>query len=1703
MSGTRALVVLTVIAVASAAHAATLYVDAAAGNDAWSGLCATWDGGTCGPKLTIAAGIAAAQPGDEVVLADGIYRGDGNKDLDFAGKAITVRSASDDAAMCVIDCEGSGRGFTFHTSETADAVIRSLTIRNGSADEGGGMRCVGASPSVVACTFTMNAASQVGGGISFDTSSATLTRCAFTANNAFYDGGGLYCYNSNLSLGNCVFSGNTAKEGGGLTCQQSNPTLTNCTFTGNSSSTSFPLGGGSGALFSFLSSPTLANCILWGDSPAEIMRIGSSGLTLTFCNVQGGWSGAGNIDVNPRFAFSTDAHLLPGSPCIDSGVNTPPGGLPATDLDGTPRPLDGDGDASADADMGAYEFTRLVPTLALDSTAFDIYVPHGYTESRTLQVRNSGLGTLDWGVTASAGWLTATPASGTSTGEIDNVTLTVDATNLAQGAYLASATIDGGSAAGGTRHVTITAHVTTARDVPDDFPTIQAAIDAAEPGDHVVIADGVYSGTGNKNLDFNGKAITVRSASRDPNLCVIDCQGDGRGVSFRSQEPAEARLEGLTIRNASDSGVYLDNNAQPTISNCVITACTGSYGNAGGVECWYRNNATIRNCAITGNYGAGAGIGVACYGSNLVLIGCTIAGNTSTSGNTYAGGLYCNASSPTLVDCTIENNSQVIAAGGAVYCEQSNAKPAFTNCRIADNAGAGVVSKSAAVPTLTGCVITGNGGAGVACTDANAMLSNCLIAGNGNGGIRCTNSNPVLLNCTITANTAPRSGGVYCSNSSPTLTNCIVWGNALVELDVTSGSPAVTYSDIEGGWPGAENIDLDPKFAFAGEPYLLPGSSCVDAGTNAVPGNAPYVDLDGRMRTVDGDGDGVAVTDMGARELDPATPVLAIGATQLEVELPTGASAVRTLDIRNAGGGSLDWTINENATWLTPDALGGSSSGEIDAVALTFDTAGLTPGTYATTLAVAAPAAFNAPRTVAVTLRVFTPRLVPQQFATIQAAIAAAAPRDHVVLADGVYTGAGNQDLDFHGKPITLRSAGGSAERCVIDCAGVGRGLYLHTGETADAIIDGLTVRRSQDRAVYLNGASPTIRRCVIRETDGTALYCGSGSSPTVDSCIIADNSSDANGSAVLCNSSNPTLTNCTITNNTSATGLVFSTSGAVYCYSSDPTFTNCVLWGNAPRTFGIYSGNPVVSFCDIEGGWTGVGNLAAAPGFAFERDYHLLPGAPCVDAAAADPYRGLSSLDFDGRPRAIDGDNDGAAQPDIGAFELDPATPILAVSADQVDAYVQQESSGSAAFQIRNGSFGSLAWEVVGGADWLDVDPPTGASSGEADTVALSFDTTGLALGGHETALTVLAPSAPNGTRTLTVILHVTTILAVPGTYPTIQSAIDAANEGDVVVVADGTYTGEGNKDLDFGGKLITVRSFSRNPAACAIDCQDNGRAFNFHSRETAAATVQGLTIWNGGGEALVFDRAGPMLRECMIVRNHGVAVRCTNAANPKFVNCVVAENAGLYNDGGIVIQSSSSPSFLNCTIARNSYGFGSAAIRGDGSGTAALNNCILWNNAPAQVIGLYAPVVTYSDVQGGWTGAGNINVDPRFRSATEFHLLFGSPCIDAGNNATAIGIATDLDQQPRFVDDPAKPDTGSGTPPIVDLGAYEWQATHSGNCDGNGVINAADFNALAACMTGPAGGLGGGCDCADIEIDGDVDLADFAAFQTAFTGP
>ncbi|MHC4745367.1 MAG: right-handed parallel beta-helix repeat-containing protein, partial [Planctomycetota bacterium] len=158
--------------------------------------------------------------------------------------------------------------------------------------------------------------------------------------------------------------------------------------------------------------------------------------------------------------------------------------------------------------------------------------------------------------------------------------------------------------------------ITVDDDAPADFNNIQAAIDDANDGDTVEIQPGTYTGPGNYNIRYSGKAITVRGTNPEDfdivAATVIDCNSQGRGFIFESGEGPSSILSGVTVTDAyyyegsgSGGAAVSCTESSPVITNCILT---GNFGQGGGVGA-REGGLVVRNCIITRNrsprYGGG------------------------------------------------------------------------------------------------------------------------------------------------------------------------------------------------------------------------------------------------------------------------------------------------------------------------------------------------------------------------------------------------------------------------------------------------------------------------------------------------------------------------------------------------------------------------------------------------------------------------------------------------------------------------------------------------------------------------------------------------------------------------------------------------------------------------------------------------------------------------------------------------------------------------------------------------------------------------------------------------------------------------------------------------------------------------------------------------------------------------------------------
>jgi hypothetical protein len=155
--------------------------------------------------------------------------------------------------------------------------------------------------------------------------------------------------------------------------------------------------------------------------------------------------------------------------------------------------------------------------------------------------------------------------------------------------------------------------------VPVDYPTIQAAVDAAGDGDTILIADGVYSGPGNISIQWDAtiKHLVIMSENgRDH--CTIDCMEEGRGFTLKNGQDHRDVIDGLTITNGNEgntAGAILIDSTSPRIINCMLLNNT-SYGDMdfyyGGGAIMVNGNASpiIQGNIIRGNYSAHGGGGI-------------------------------------------------------------------------------------------------------------------------------------------------------------------------------------------------------------------------------------------------------------------------------------------------------------------------------------------------------------------------------------------------------------------------------------------------------------------------------------------------------------------------------------------------------------------------------------------------------------------------------------------------------------------------------------------------------------------------------------------------------------------------------------------------------------------------------------------------------------------------------------------------------------------------------------------------------------------------------------------------------------------------------------------------------------------------------------------------------------------------------------
>ncbi len=1079
---------------------------------------------------------------------------------------------------------------------------------------------------------------------------------------------------------------------------------------------------------------------------------------------------------------------------------------------------------------------------------------------------------------------------------------------------------------------------------------------------------------------------TYLTNSADPRSATFQLKN---GVKLYGGFPGQPGQEGnLTVRDpevyetiltgdlADNDGPDFANNSENTYH---VVSADGSITDT--------SNTILDGFIITGgntqgDYAKDDGGGINCASASPTIRNCKISGNTANEGVGYGGGVFCGwSSSPVITNCTISGN-KANAYGGAVSC-YDNSSPRLTGCRIIGNTAAdygGGAFFWGGSPILTNCMISGN--------KANAY----------GGGMYNFSSNPTVTNCTFSGNTAAAWSGGICNvqSSSPRLINCILWGNGASNLPQVFDSDStsiVTHSCVQGGWLGTGNIDADPLF----------------------------------VRNLNDGGDGWGD--------NPATPGVDEGANDDfgDLRLACGSPCLDAGDNGAVPADILDLDGDGNTTEPIPFDLAGNTRFADDPA--TVDTGAGSPPIVDMGAYEGANQAFVLPS---------DPVKVPEGGTADFTVALACDPGGTVEVS--VTWDSGDPD-------IAVQS--GSTLQFDSNNYAVPQPVTLAAAEDADRVEGTARIRLEIPGIAY---GFVTGRE--IENDIGPILF------------VDADASGDNNGtswddaftdlqSALDAASALEAVDRIWIAAGTYRPSALLSIPGLPTDPNDPRTVTFQLINGVAiyggfagtedPNTFNLadrdLAGNQTVLSGDLNGDDRTDGNG--------ENSYHVVVGVYLDSTTVLDGVTITAGNANDSAGNSMDLAGGGMLN-----LYASPTLTNCVFSGNSADAGGGMgnvwDSSPTLTNCIFSGNSASGAYGIGGGMG--------NAYSSDPAVVNCTFSGNTAFSGGGLYSMEISSPMLTNCTFS--------------GNSATDGGAICSVMSSATVTAC----TISGNTASHYGGGMYCSGVGSLTITNCAINantatvngggiwCLESTLALN--NSTIAGNGAIGTSLSSGGG--IQFWNSNSALVDCTIVANRAYqsgGIECSAGSNLKLDNCAISANTASSVGGGI-FSSSSSATLTNCTISGNIISGNPSA--GDGivvwGGNTRLTNCIVWGNKNSEFAVMSGDlIVTYSDIGGGWPGTGNIDADPLFvrdpdpgpdgnwdgvdDDYGDLRLACGSPCLDAGDNGAVPADTLDLDgdgntTEPipfdlagntRFADDPATVDTGAGSPPIVDMGAYE----------------------------------------------------------------
>jgi hypothetical protein len=1158
---------------------------------------------------------------------------------------------------------------------------------------------------------------------------------------------------------------------------------------------------------------------------------------------------------------------------------------------------------------------------------------------------------------------------------------------------------------------------------------IQDAVDAAAPGDTILVTNGVYAAGGRAF----GSSLTNRVTINKP-LVVQSVNG-----------PSVTVIQGnRTIGNAAVRCVYLTNNAT-LIGFTLANGGTHNTGtsleqNGGGAWC-ERSNAVISGCIFTNNTANIVGGG----SLNGILNNCLLIGNSASSGGAVAA--Y-DGVAAILNNCTIISNTA--SASGGALASIGGAGSSYLlarNCIITDNsAPTGPNYAFGAPPDL--------------------VLDHCCTTPSPPGGsVNFTNS-PLFVNAA--------AGNFHLQTNSP----CINSGNNAYQTSSADldGNPRVVGGFVDIGAYEYQAAAPVPLSLDVQASYTHVSTGTVVTFTGQIVGNADstHWDFD----------DGTVISN----QLPTVThswnapgdyDVVLWG---YNTSYPNGVSASVTIHVLEHPVHYVAQTgTNPIAPYLTWDTAATNIQDAVDAAYIN-GTVVVSNGTYSsggrpiTIIGNALSLSNRVAVLKPITLQSLNgPSVTTIQGYQVPGTTNGTAATRCVYLTNNAsligFTLTGGATLPYSGSgPDTGRVESGGGVYCEItasvsNCIMTGNCAYSSGGGASGGTLFNCVL---VGNCAYAGGGadSATLNNCIV--SGNSASYGGGTGSSTANNCLLTGNSATQVGGGAYYG----TLNNCTVVNN-----LALVSGGGAYTANA-AILKNSIIYNNSAPAGTNYAGG-ILQYCCTTPLDAGPWNFTNAPEFINEAsgNFHLQTNSPCLNSGN-NAYQ-TSSVDLDGNPRVVGG------VVDIGAYEYQAAAPVPLFLGVQAS-YTHVSTYTPVTFTVQIfGNANLTRWDFKDGtviSNQLPTITHSWNAPGDYDVALWGYNAS--YPDGISASVTIHVLDHPihyvaqSGTNPIPPYLTWNTAAT------NIQDAVDAAYVNGTVAVSNGTYSG-GGRPIQNGGpfisnrvavlKPITLQSVNGpsvttiqgyqvpgttngNDAMRCIYLTNNASLIGFTLTGGATLAYSGLSgggvyceygasvsncvmtgncAYTGGGGA-----SGGTLFSCVLIGN------CSQYGGGAFLatlnNCIVSGNSSSYGGGtasstanNCLVTSNSAAqvgggmwygTLNNCTVVNNL-----ALVSGGGANVAndaTLNNSIIYNNSAPVGTNYAGGILQYCCTTPLAAGPGNFTNAPIFidEASGNFRLQTNSPCINAGNNLLAVG-SVDLDGRPRIVGR------------TIDIGAYEFQ--------------------------------------------------------------